>query len=70
MDIFYHYRPAPETLLEETIDALSVTVRQGIALYVVISNYNAEDTRKAAAIFHANKTHLLIRQFSYNMFDR
>lgn len=70
MDIFYHYRPAPETPLEETIDALSVTVRQGIALYVVISNYNAEDTRKAAAILQANKTPLLIRQCSYNMFDR
>ena len=44
VDIFYHHRPDPETPLEETMEALSDMVRQGKALYVGISNYNAEQT--------------------------
>jgi len=47
VDIFYHHRPDPETPLEETMAALDHIVRSGKALYVGISNYNAEDTAKA-----------------------
>lgn len=47
VDIFYHHRPDPETPLEETMEALSDMVRQGKALYVGISNYNAEQTAAA-----------------------
>ncbi len=70
VDIFYHHRPDPDTPLEETMGALSDIVRQGKALYVGISNYNAEDTRKAAAILKANGTPLLIHQPRYNMLNR
>lgn len=70
VDIFYHHRPDPETPLEETMNALSDLVRQGKALYVGISNYNAEQTIAAAKILKENKTPLLINQVRYNMLDR
>ena len=70
VDIFYHHRPDPNTPLEETMNALSDIVRQGKALYVGISNYNAEQTRAAAKILAENKTPLLIHQPRYNMLDR
>ena len=70
VDIFYHHRPDPETPLEETMGALSDIVRQGKALYVGISNYKAEETKRAAEILRKNGTPLLIHQPRYNMFDR
>ena len=47
VDIFYHHRPDPETPIEETMGALSDMVRQGKALYVGISNYNAQQAQEA-----------------------
>ena len=41
VDIFYSHRFDPETPLEETMGALDSAVRQGKALYVGISSYNA-----------------------------
>ena len=70
VDIFYHHRPDPETPLEETMGALDQIVRQGKALYVGISQYNAEDTEKAAKILKEQKTPFLIHQPRYNMMDR
>ncbi len=70
VDIFYHHRPDPETPLEETMGALSDIVKQGKALYVGISNYKAEQTKKAAEILRANGTPLLIHQPSYSMLNR
>ncbi|MCF8716407.1 L-glyceraldehyde 3-phosphate reductase [Joostella atrarenae] len=70
VDIFYHHRPDPNTPLEETMGALDQIVRQGKALYVGISQYNAEDTKKAAKILKAQGTPFLIHQPRYNMMDR
>lgn len=70
VDIFYHHRPDPDTPLEETMGALSDIVKQGKALYVGLSNYHAEETKKAAAILKANGTPLLIHQPRYSMLDR
>jgi len=70
VDIFYHHRPDPQTPLEETMGALSDIVRQGKALYVGISNYNAAQTKEAAKILKENGTPLLIHQPNYNMFNR
>ncbi|MEG1848764.1 MAG: L-glyceraldehyde 3-phosphate reductase [Lachnospiraceae bacterium] len=70
VDVFYHHRPDPETPLEETMGALSDIVKQGKALYIGLSNYKSEQTRKAAAILQANGTPLLIHQPRYNMFSR
>lgn len=70
VDIFYHHRPDPETPLEETMGTLDHLVRQGKALYVGISQYNAEDTLKATKILKDLGTPCLIHQPKYNMMDR
>jgi L-glyceraldehyde 3-phosphate reductase len=70
VDIFYSHRPDPETPLEETMAALDYAVRSGRALYVGISNYSAEQTRKAAQILRELGTPGLIHQPVYNMFNR
>lgn len=70
VDVFYHHRPDPETPLEETMGALSDIVRQGKALYVGISNYQAEEAARAIAILKANGTPCLLHQPRYNMFER
>lgn len=70
VDIFYHHRPDPDTPLEEIMGALDHIVRQGKALYVGVSNYNPEQTAKAAAILKDLGTPFLIHQPSYSMFNR
>ena len=70
VDIFYHHRPDPDTPLEETMGALDHLVRQGKALYVGISQYNAEETAKASKILKRLGTPCLIHQPRYSMLDR
>jgi L-glyceraldehyde 3-phosphate reductase len=70
VDIFYHHRPDPETPLEETMSALDLIVRQGKALYVGISNYNAKEADEAIAILKRLGTPCLIHQPKYSMFVR
>ncbi|MGC4853112.1 L-glyceraldehyde 3-phosphate reductase [Micromonospora sp. DT4] len=70
VDIFYSHRFDPDTPLEETMGALDAIVRSGKALYVGISNYNSEQTAKAAAILRELGTPLLINQPSYSMLNR
>ena len=69
-DIFYSHRFDPDTPLEETMGALDYIVRSGRALYVGISSYNSEQTRRAAAILKDLGTPCVISQPSYNIFDR
>ncbi|MEU7608811.1 L-glyceraldehyde 3-phosphate reductase [Micromonospora sp. NPDC049204] len=70
VDIFYSHRFDPDTPLEETMGALDAAVRSGKALYVGISNYNSEQTARAAAILRDLGTPLLINQPSYSMLNR
>ena len=70
VDIFYHHRPDPETPLEETMRTLDLLVRQGKALYVGISNYKADDAKKAITILKELGTPCLIHQPKYSMFER
>ena len=70
VDIFYSHRPDPNTPLEETMMALHSAVQQGKALYVGISNYDAEQTSRAVDILESLGTPCLIHQPRYNMFDR
>ncbi|MEU0287073.1 L-glyceraldehyde 3-phosphate reductase [Streptomyces sp. NPDC006147] len=70
VDIFYSHRFDPDTPLEETMGALHSAVQQGKALYVGVSNYNAEQTREAARILGELGTPLLINQPRYSMLDR
>ncbi len=70
VDIFYSHRRDPETPIEETMMALDQIVRQGKALYVGISSYNAADTATAYEILRDLGTPLFIHQPRYNMMDR
>lgn len=70
VDIFYSHRPDPATPIEETMGALADIVRQGKALYVGISNYNAGQTKKALAVLKEHKVPCLLHQARYSMFDR
>ena len=70
VDIFYHHRPDPRTPLEETMGALDQIVRSGKALYVGVSSYSPELTRRAHAILKEMGTPLLIHQPSYSMLNR
>jgi len=56
VDIFYHHR--------------ADIVRQGKALYVGISNYQPEETQKAAEILKQLNTPFILHQARYSMFDR
>ncbi len=70
VDIFYSHRFDPHTPLEETMGALDTAVRSGRALYVGISNYPADATRRAAQILRELGTPCLIHQPRYNMLQR
>ena len=70
VDIFYSHRPDPNTPLEETMGALAHAVRSGKALYVGLSNYNPDQTARAAKILHDLGTPCLIHQPKYHMFER
>ncbi|MER7759154.1 L-glyceraldehyde 3-phosphate reductase [Streptomyces sp. NPDC097619] len=70
VDIFYSHRFDPETPLEETMGALASAVRQGKALYVGVSSYNAEQTAEAARILTEMGVRPLIHQPSYSMINR
>ncbi|HJZ69786.1 MAG TPA: L-glyceraldehyde 3-phosphate reductase [Blastocatellia bacterium] len=70
VDIFYSHRPDPDTPLEETMSALDYIVRSGKALYVGISSYTADQTRRATTVLKELGTPCLIHQPRYSMFDR
>jgi L-glyceraldehyde 3-phosphate reductase len=70
VDIFYSHRPDPDTPLEETMSALDSAVRSGKALYAGISNYNPDQTARAAAILKRLGTPCMIHQMKYSMFVR
>ena len=70
VDIFYAHRPWNNCPLEETMGALATAIHQGKALYVGISSYNADRTRRAAEILKSLGVPLLIHQPSYSMLNR
>jgi L-glyceraldehyde 3-phosphate reductase len=70
VDVFYSHRLDGLTPLEETMGALDTAVRAGKALYVGISSYDAEHTRRAAAILEDLGTPLLIHQPSFSLVNR
>lgn len=70
VDIFYSHCVDPRTPLEETMGALAQIVHQGKALYVGISSYSPEMTRRAAALLRDMGTPCLIHQPSYSILNR
>ena len=70
VDIFYAHRPWPDVPMEETMGALAQIVKQGKALYVGISSYSPERTKKAYKLLSSEGVRLLIHQPSYSMLNR
>jgi len=70
VDIFYSHRPDPNTPLDETMGAVAHAVRSGKALYAGLSNYKADETRRAAQLLRDMGAPCLIHQPRYSMFDR
>src|SRR6201989_556653 len=62
VDIFYSHRVDPTTPLAENIGALAPLHRQGKALYIGISSYSPDLTRKAAALLAEERVPLFIHQ--------
>jgi L-glyceraldehyde 3-phosphate reductase len=70
-DLFYSHRFDPDTPLDETLGALNSAVEQGKALYVGISSYSADCTRKAVSVCKENNfAPLAIHQPNYSMLYR
>ncbi|MFD2912735.1 aldo/keto reductase [Jeotgalibacillus terrae] len=70
VDIFYSHRYDAETPLEETAYALDSAVRQGKALYIGLSNYSGETTRRMADIFKEMRTPFVVNQPKYSLMER
>ena len=70
VDIFYSHLPDSDTPLEETMEALNQTIRQGKALYAGISSYKPEQTAEAVGILRQLGTRCLIHQPEYSMLNR
>lgn len=70
VDIFYSHRYDPDTPLEETMRAISDSIKQGKVLYAGISNYPAEKAQEACEILESEGTPCLIIQESYSILDR
>lgn len=70
VDIFYSHRPDPVIKFEETADALAGIVRSGKALYIGISNYSTDETKKMAKLLAERHVPVMLNQFSYNMLNQ
>lgn len=70
VDLFYTHRYDPETPIEETLQALVDIVRSGKALYIGISRWPAEATRKALRYLKEHDTPCLAYQGRLNLIDR
>ncbi len=70
VDIFYHHRPDPQTPIQESMGALEHAVRSGKALYVGLSNYDAQQTQEAIAVLKDMGIRCLVHQPCYNIFNR
>ena len=70
VDVFYHHRPDADTPLDESMLALDHAVRQGKALHVGLSNYDAAQTRAAVAILRELGTPVVLHQPRYSMLER
>jgi len=69
VDILYSDRHDPNTPLEETMEALAASVRQGKALYVGLSGYAPAMARKAIATLRRLGTPPVVCQASFSVLN-
>ena len=70
VDLYQAHRYDYETPLEETMEAFADVVRSGKALYIGVSEWRAEDIRRAHALARELHIHLVSNQPQYNMLWR
>ncbi|WP_022908458.1 aldo/keto reductase family protein [Curtobacterium sp. B18] len=70
VDLYQAHRYDHETPLEETMQAFADVVRQGKALYIGVSEWNAEQIRAGAALAKELGFHLISNQPQYSMLWR
>lgn len=71
VDIFYSHKFDAHTPLEETAEALADIVKRGKALYLGVSSYGHEETKRMHDILHGMGIRsLLLHQPSYSLFNR
>lgn len=69
VDLFYSHTPDLTTPFEETADALSQIIQSGKALYIGLSNYDAEQTVKMVTLLKERRVPIIVHQPSYNMIN-
>ncbi|WP_261807009.1 aldo/keto reductase [Lapidilactobacillus luobeiensis] len=67
VDIFYSHRPDPNTDPEETALALAQIVQSGKAIYIGISNYDADQSETMISLLNKYHVPFVVNQYSYNM---
>ena len=70
VDLYQAHRYDYETPLEETMEAFADVVHSGKALYIGVSEWRAEDIRRAHALARELHIHLVSNQPQYNMLWR
>jgi aryl-alcohol dehydrogenase-like predicted oxidoreductase len=70
VDLYQAHRYDYETPLEETMEAFADVVRSGKALYIGVSEWRAEDIRRAHALARELHVSLVSNQPQYNMLWR
>jgi aryl-alcohol dehydrogenase-like predicted oxidoreductase len=70
VDLYQAHRYDYETPLEETMQAFADIVREGKALYIGVSEWNADQIRRAHALAHELKVPFVSNQPQYNMLWR
>lgn len=70
VDIFYHHRMDPDTPIYETMWTLDSIVKSGKALYIGLSNYDADTMEKAASILEELHCPFVINQNRYSILNR
>ncbi|MGO4938324.1 aldo/keto reductase [Fundicoccus sp. Sow4_H7] len=69
VDIFYSHRPDTETPFEETAEAMRHIINSGKALYIGLSNYDAEQTQEMTQLLLEKSIPIVVHQPSYSMFN-
>ncbi len=71
VDLLFCHRPDPDTPIEETVRAMDVIVRQGLAFYWGTSEWSADQIEKAHRIAkEINAIPPTMEQPEYNLFNR
>jgi aryl-alcohol dehydrogenase-like predicted oxidoreductase len=70
VDLYQIHQPLPPVAIETWVDALGETVQAGLARAAGVSNYNADQTRRAFDVLARRSVPLASNQVKYSLLDR